>query len=127
MSEIHKRLRKFIILLSVLAVCGISYAAVCFHLGVGLPCIFNKITGLLCPGCGISRMFLCLFRGDIRGAWSYNPAVMCLFPFGAAVAVDVSVRYIKRGTLAPRKWANITMGVMIGVLLVFGVLRNFDF
>lgn len=37
-------------------------------------CIFKKITGIPCPGCGIQRSIYCLFKGDFHGAFiDYNP------------------------------------------------------
>lgn len=36
-------------------------------------CIFKAVTGLPCPGCGMTRAFLHLFRGDLEGAFYYHP------------------------------------------------------
>ncbi len=106
---------------------GVLYAVAVSVIGFGIPCIFHKITGLQCPGCGISRMFLSLFRGDFASAWGYNPAVICLAAPGAAVFADISVRYIRDGSLVPHRWANVTACVILAALLMFGVLRNIPF
>jgi hypothetical protein len=46
--------------------------------GLGLPlpelCMMKKYTNLGCPGCGMTRCFISLGRGDLAAAWSYNPA-----------------------------------------------------
>ncbi|NLZ47488.1 MAG: DUF2752 domain-containing protein [Clostridiales bacterium] len=39
-------------------------------------CLFYNITGVPCPGCGMTRAFLHLFKGNILQAFKYNP----LFP-----------------------------------------------
>ena len=39
--------------------------------GKGLACAVNASTGLLCPGCGSSRMFLALLRLDFGAAWRH--------------------------------------------------------
>jgi hypothetical protein len=36
-------------------------------------CVFHRLTGWECPGCGMTRAFLRLLRGDWRGAWGFNP------------------------------------------------------
>ncbi len=119
-----KRAVRLLIFYAALLAVGLIYALICRLLGGGIPCVFHTLTGLYCPGCGITRMFLCLLRGDLMSAWLYNPAVLLLLPAFAAVFVHLSKRYVKDGTLAPRKWASILMYCMIGVLLAFGVLRN---
>lgn len=39
-------------------------------------CIFRKITGWYCPGCGSGRGFYQLIRGNFRKAWHLNPALI---------------------------------------------------
>jgi hypothetical protein len=37
------------------------------------PCLFHLLTGMDCPGCGMTRAFLRLAHGDIAGAWALHP------------------------------------------------------
>jgi hypothetical protein len=37
-------------------------------------CLFRGLTGLPCPGCGITTSLLALARGDVQASWSANPA-----------------------------------------------------
>lgn len=69
-------------------------------------------------------MALCLMRLDFSGAWQQNPALLCLLPLGAAVALDMAVVYVRTGRTQPRKWANLAIYGMIAVLLIFAVARN---
>jgi Protein of unknown function (DUF2752) len=46
----------------------------------GAACLFRGLTGLPCPGCGITTSLLALGRGDLQASWAANPA-------GVAVAV----------------------------------------
>ena len=41
-----------------------------------LECTFFKITGLPCPGCGGTRAFYYLFRGDPVKSFLYHPVVL---------------------------------------------------
>ncbi|MDX1948323.1 MAG: DUF2752 domain-containing protein [Pirellulaceae bacterium] len=55
--------------------------------GIGAPlpelCVFRRLTGYGCPGCGMTRCFISLAHFDLRAAWAYNPAGFFLFPLFA--------------------------------------------
>ena len=38
-------------------------------------CILSIVTGLPCPGCGMSRALTLLLKGDFAGAWNMNPGI----------------------------------------------------
>jgi hypothetical protein len=42
-------------------------------------CMSRRLLGWDCPGCGLTRCFISLARGDVASAWSYNPAGLVLF------------------------------------------------
>lgn len=45
-------------------------------------CPFRRLTGLPCPGCGMTHSFVALAHGDISGAFAYNrlgPLLMAIF------------------------------------------------
>ena len=107
-----------------LGVLGLIYGVLCIILGGGIPCIFRSITGLQCPGCGVSRMCICLMRLDFPGAWQANPMLLILSPLGLYLGVISCVRYVRFGSTRLRKWENGMVYGMIGLLLVFGLWRN---
>jgi hypothetical protein len=47
-------------------------------------CMLRRVTGMSCPGCGLTRCFISLAHGDIAAAWSFNPAGLWLFAIIAA-------------------------------------------
>lgn len=108
----------------IFAALGVGYALFCFHFGYGVPCLFNLITGLKCPGCGVTRMCLCLLRLDIGGAWEANPALLVLLPFGLLLGLRLAVRYVKSGGCRLTRPENIGVCSACAVLLIFGVVRN---
>ena len=61
-----------------------AYTALILVIGRGLYCPVWKLTGLLCPGCGVTRMCLALLRLDVAAAWRANAALL-LGPAGAAL------------------------------------------
>lgn len=91
--------------------------------GMAIPCVFHEVTGLLCPGCGITRMFLALGRLDLATAFRWNPGVFVLLPFAAADAVWCTFLYIRHGKIESRIH-NVFVWVVLVLLLVFAVARN---
>ena len=119
-----QRLFRLLCGLLILATFGGAYALFCFHFGYGVPCLFNLATGLKCPGCGVTRMCLCLLRLDIAGAWEANPVLLVLLPFGLLLALRLAVRYVKSGSRRLTKAENVGVCAACVVLLIFGVVRN---
>lgn len=39
----------------------------------GLPCLFHEMTGLPCPGCGMTRAIVALLHGDLAQAFTHHP------------------------------------------------------
>ena len=107
-----------------LLLAGGVYAAAASRIG-GIPCLFHQITGLKCPGCGVTRMCLSLLRGDFAEAFHQNAAIFCLLPLGAVLAVSRCVRYVKAGSKRLSRWENRLVLFMVAVLVLFGIVRNF--
>ena len=124
-SEEKKRLKKLLILLSSLFALGIGYYVFVKLTGVGIPCIFYSLTHKYCPGCGVTRMFVALFSGDIAAAFGYNALILILLPFIAGYIVYLSVLYVKRGTVYSNSTVEtVILSVTGALLLAFGILRN---
>ena len=51
-----------------------------------IPCLFYRITGTPCPGCGMTRSCVALVQGDFTAAWHYHPLSFVLIAFAFAVA-----------------------------------------
>ncbi|AXK72691.1 DUF2752 domain-containing protein [Lysobacter sp. TY2-98] len=85
-------------------------------------CIFHALTGLYCPGCGMTRMLHALVHGDIAGAASMNVLallglpVLALFAFEQFAQRRVLEGAVRRIAFDGRLW--------IIAALLFGVLRN---
>ena len=47
---------------------------------LGLPCPIQYLTGISCPGCGMTRALWSLVTLDPDSAWHYHPAVFALIP-----------------------------------------------
>lgn len=104
----------------VLAV-GIAYGLFAARFG-GLPCPFRLVTGLACPGCGITTMLLALGRGNIAAAFAANPFLFATAPVPLAL-------WLRQGWLAARgrrlgPKAEAAALCYAAALVVWGVVRN---
>lgn len=106
----------FITLIIILG--GIFYLKVLSPMfNIHIPCIFKKITGLDCPGCGMTRAILALLDGDIYQAFRWNMLVFILAPLIALYLV------LERKMVFPT-FNKILMGKMFVLTGLFFILRN---
>lgn len=103
----------------------IIFVIICFgflflylKLGIYIPCLFRKLTGFYCPGCGITRMFLSLLQLDFYQAFRYNPLVFILF------ALFILFK-ILRFNLS-KKSKEYASYFLLVVVIFYGVLRNIE-
>ena len=105
----------------VLILLGVLYGCLVSYTGVSVPCPFRYFTGFLCPGCGITTLFLSLARGDLHGAKEANIFLfytLPLFVFGFccnAFSPQGKVTYVCNKFLTP---------LFLIALLSFGIYRN---
>src|SRR5215203_4153002 len=87
-------------------------------------CLFRGLTGVPCPGCGITTSLLALARGDAVASWSANPAG---FGIAALLVGQVVVAWLamQRGLLAHAglRWLTWLDRIAIGGLAVAWVGR----
>lgn len=91
-------------------------------LGMLPPCMFQKLTGLNCPGCGGTRCTIRLSQGDLAGAMAMNPLVV-LYLVGTLCWLAFGSLREWRGMAAPAvpSWTGWVLG---GGVILFGILRN---
>jgi hypothetical protein len=92
--------------------------------GIGIPCLFRKITGLLCPGCGNSRAVLALLRLDVAGALGYNLLFPVEFFYLGWVVFHCCRSYLRGKRFSyspPLPWLDICILVAV---LVWWLVRN---
>jgi hypothetical protein len=111
-----------------LGVAGLAYVAANDPNRAGAPfpaCPFHAMTGLWCPGCGMTRATYALLHGDVAAAFSAN----LFLPVFAILAIAGWVTWFLPtiGREPPRALWRLPVGVWIGfgaALLAFAVLRN---
>jgi hypothetical protein len=89
-------------------------------------CTFYRTTGLLCPGCGCLRAMHHLLHGEVIAALRCNVLLILSLPLLAG--------YVLRRMLNPRRGTTQVLTVhpvwlwcALGMLILFGILRNLPF
>lgn len=119
----HNRLKKLLIMLAAGLAAGVIYFILTQY-GFAIPCIFHLVTGLYCPGCGVTRMCINLVKLDFYHAFRSNPAVFSVLPFLGIIFVYKAYSYVRYGKTPHKKWMSVIEIISLILLLVFGVLRN---
>lgn len=93
--------------------------------GAGLPCMFNKITGWYCPGCGGQRALHALLHGRLAHALSYNLLAVILGAGLIAFSIyELLSKGQTRGKSTRRKRLGSVWWYLAAMALVFGICRN---
>ena len=95
---------------------GLFYGLVLIPLGVRIPCLFYRFTGLRCPGCGVTDLCLALLHGHFVP--SYNWGLVLASP----ALVWLVVRLWKNGDCGKAETA--VSAALLVFLLAWGVARN---
>lgn len=123
-SEAKHRLKRLLLLAGLILGIGLAYAVFVRLSGLSIPCPFHAVTGLLCPGCGVTRMCLALLRLDFAAAWQANPVLLLLLPVLAALLIRQAMRYVKTGRSTLSRRESALVWGMAAVLLLWGIARN---
>lgn len=91
--------------------------------GLAIPCIFRKVTGFRCPGCGISHMLIHMSKLQLHEAMLANPLLFFLVPL-LLLILAVKIVFLPPQLEAGSRLLTLLMSVLIGLTLIFGVVRN---
>lgn len=97
--------------------------------GTTVPiCWFRGLSGLSCPGCGLSRSLANISQLHLTDALSYHPFGLVFYPL--VVTLAVANLLPRRSVAAVRRWLEARDGslrpaylLVIGSFLAFGVTR----
>lgn len=103
---------------------GLAYGLFVRSTGFAIPCPIRTVTGLECPGCGVTRMCIALMQLDFKNAFLCHPMLfILLLPLGA-VFIRSAAGYIEDGTWQTNRWQKTILYAGIALLVGFGVVRN---
>jgi hypothetical protein len=88
-------------------------------------CMFHALTGLPCPGCGLTRSFVCLAHGRLFDSLRYHPLGPALFAFISATIIYACAERLFPGLrLAPSdRFRRIAPFIAIAVFLAAWAAR----
>ena len=109
---------------ALLLMAGMLYGIFVTMAGFGLPCIFHAITGLQCPGCGITHMCVALLHLDFHQAFLAHPVIFSLLPLWTVSLIKNVILYVRTGNRRLTRMENLLLYGSIAALLVYGVYRN---
>lgn len=87
-----------------------------------IPCLIHKITGLYCPGCGISRMLISIVKLDFYQAFRYNPFLFVLLVIYLIYQIIKLITY-KLLTIEIKLNNKVYISILV-LTILFGIIRN---
>ncbi len=85
-------------------------------------CVFKTITGIPCPGCGLSRGFRALFLGDFLKAERYNILTIPIFIFFVCSLILMIIDFFKKTNKVEKFLNKLSRYYLI---IIFMILSSF--
>lgn len=123
-SEKSRRKKRVALVAALFVICGIAYGVLVSFIHFGIPCVFYEITGLKCPGCGITSGMVRLMHFDFVGAFQCNAFLYLIIPYILLVFIHTAREYILMGKYrlgTGKSFIDITFLVL---LVLWGIFRN---
>ncbi len=83
-------------------------------------CPFRVMTGLPCPGCGMTRALACIAHGHFADSWGFHPLGWAVF---AAFVGFAAIRLFRLPVSFSPRAVNFLSGATIAVLLLVWAAR----
>ena len=91
--------------------------------GLAIPCLFHEITGLKCPGCGITHMMLNIAQLRFKDAFFCNPLMFVLFPMICA-GLCAKLLFMPEWLEIHSKVYRTIEIILLSAVMIFGIVRN---
>lgn len=101
---------------------GAAYLAWIRRGGFAVPCLFHEVTGLQCPGCGITRMIRAVSEKDLETAFNANAFLFLTSPYLSFLLLCSAYKWVRNERIGTKIEASAVI-YCIG-LVVFGIIRN---
>lgn len=134
---VKKRLKHTVKIIIAIMILGFSYYFIVINTDFYIPCIFKLITGLDCPGCGISHLCMNLIQAGMNlgkpdKCWMYiklaaksNPFIMLNLPILSGLVLHNTATWIKTGGIKPKKLEDFLIVFEIIGMIIWFIVRNF--
>lgn len=123
-NEKSKRKKGVALVAALFIICGTAYGILVSVVHFGIPCIFHEITGLKCPGCGITGGIVRIMHFDFYGAFQSNAFLFLIIPYVLLVFIHTSKEYILTGKYKLGTGKNLIDITFLILLVLWGIFRN---
>ena len=114
------KIKKYLIITILL----IAYLIIGHKFKIYLFCPIHEITGLYCPGCGITRMLFSILKLDFYKAFRYNVLLFIMFPFALFLFIEKIYSELKKRKPLYKKIPEKVWVILIIILIIYAILRN---
>ena len=121
----YKKICIFVGIILGLTLVAIAYEYINLKYNIGIPCAVNKVFGIYCPGCGLTRALGAMLRLDFIQAFKYNVFSLVLIPLIAIVFVTFIWEYIFDRSSFISKIPVAFWIILLGSFFIYGIVRNF--
>jgi hypothetical protein len=90
-------------------------------------CPFHAMTGLNCPGCGMTRGFNALFHGELLTALHFNALLPFFFLFFSYFGLSLFLTAVRGRGLTWKFFTPPLLYIFLALTLIFAVARNLPF
>ncbi len=81
---------------------------------IGINCPIRFLTGISCPGCGMTRAWISFLHGDLLSAFDYHPLFFTMVPTG--------IVFLLRGKI-PKRWVSRCAWLLIALFFAVYLYR----
>lgn len=110
------------------AVLAVSIYAILTHILFDRFCPMLILTGLPCPGCGMTRALFLVLRGSFQKAWELQPLIYGWILLGGAYGIRRYLFYKAKWTMREKRiWTAVFALLLSGSLFLYTyrILRGF--
>jgi len=124
-KELFKKSTIFILSVIGLIAVILGYGYINYKYGIGFPCMSNKIFGINCPGCGMTRAAVAMMRLDFYQAIEYNAFSIILLPLLFIMAIAFIWESIFKKPTFIYKIPVAFLVILFSAFVIYGIIRNF--
>lgn len=103
---------------------GFAYLFFFQKFGFGIPCMFRKLTGYQCPGCGMTHAMAEIWKGNYQSALQYNALSLTVLPIMCFYLFYRFIRAKRKKQEDFECWEYIFLSVLLVIVLGYGYMRN---
>lgn len=122
--------KRIIVILSFIGIILIliTYKYINKKYNIGIPCVIHEITGLYCPGCGITRAIFYLLDLKPIEAIKSNILMFILSPFIIIYLINYIKIYLQNKNEDPSKiFPKKLWYTLLVITIIFGIIRNINY